>query len=104
MNNFSSGELNIVTLGPLTNVALAMSLDPKFSQNIKQFYVMGSSIDGNGKDNLTIEFNFGLDPESNLKFLISKMNQLPIITSFDVVRQSNISKVSRHNIYFCSQK
>lgn len=49
--------MSITTLGPTTNVALAASLDPNFSRNVKRFYLMGSSPSRVG-------FNFALDPTS----------------------------------------
>ncbi|MEI8081178.1 MAG: nucleoside hydrolase, partial [Actinomycetes bacterium] len=40
----SPGELTLLTLAPLTNVATAMSLDPTFAPNIKELVVMGGSL------------------------------------------------------------
>lgn len=57
-------ELSVVALGPLTNVALAQKLDPKFFSNIKELFVLGGSIVGSGKEPPGPGFNFTCDPEA----------------------------------------
>jgi inosine-uridine nucleoside N-ribohydrolase len=37
------GELVIAAIGPLTNLYLAHRLDPEFSRNLKQVYIMGGN-------------------------------------------------------------
>lgn len=41
-----SGNLSLVSLGPLTNIALAIKLDPHFLDNLKEIYVLGGSDSG----------------------------------------------------------
>ncbi len=61
------GELTLVSLGPLTNIALACKLDPTFPQKIRQFVFMGGTISAVGNTrNLTAEFNIFCDPEAAL--------------------------------------
>ena len=38
-----SGEVTIVALGPLTNIALAMKLNRNFETNIKELVIMGGN-------------------------------------------------------------
>jgi len=65
--NESPGELTLVALGPLTNLALACRLDPGFPHKIKQFVFMGGTINAIGNTaNITAEFNFYCDPEAAL--------------------------------------
>ncbi len=45
-NSFHSDEITLVTLGPLTNVALALRLDASIGSKLKDFVVMGGSIEG----------------------------------------------------------
>ncbi|XP_063980080.1 uncharacterized protein LOC135164033 isoform X2 [Diachasmimorpha longicaudata] len=59
------GELSVLAMGPLTNIAIAISLDPDFTRNVKRFYIMGGSVSGIGNFAPGIEFNFAADPESN---------------------------------------
>ena len=42
------GELTLITLGPLTNVAMALERDPAALANIREIVVMGGSGDGRG--------------------------------------------------------
>ncbi len=59
------GELTLVALGPLTNLAMAIRLDPDFPSRIKQFVYMGGTISAHGNTpNLTAEYNIYTDPEA----------------------------------------
>ena len=40
------GEITLVALGPLTNIALAIRLDPAFGSKLKDVIIMGGSIEG----------------------------------------------------------
>lgn len=62
--NAEPGALTLVALGPLTNVALALRLDPTLPQKYRQLVVMGGAIRGMGNTSLTAEFNFYADPEA----------------------------------------
>lgn len=53
------GELTLLTLGPLTNVAAAARLDPEFPSNLKEIVVMGGRTTAGA-----CEFNFRADPAS----------------------------------------
>lgn len=57
------GELELVTLGPLTNVAHALQLDPEIAGKIKQCTIMGATSDGYGNVTPVSEFNIWADPE-----------------------------------------
>jgi purine nucleosidase len=62
-------EVTIVALGPLTNIALAISIDPHFAELTQGIYLMGSSLDPQTDDpefagNPRHEFNFWFDPEA----------------------------------------
>ncbi|ORY50841.1 nucleoside hydrolase [Rhizoclosmatium globosum] len=58
------GTLTLLALGPLTNVALAISLDKNFLKNLKSLVIMGGSIDARGNSSRVSEFNFHCDPEA----------------------------------------
>lgn len=58
-------DLTLVALAPLTNLALAVRLDPSFPQRIKRLVVMGGAVTGHGNtDKIPAEFNVGFDPEA----------------------------------------
>ncbi|KAF7646761.1 hypothetical protein LDENG_00182770 [Lucifuga dentata] len=60
----NQNQVSLVALGPLTNLALAIRLDPGFPQKLKDLYIMGGNMEGKGNVTLCAEFNFALDPES----------------------------------------
>lgn len=59
------GELTLVALGPLTNLALALRLDPDLPQRVARLVIMGGAVNGHGNTmSLPAEFNIGFDPEA----------------------------------------
>ncbi|MBB5153732.1 nucleoside hydrolase [Saccharopolyspora phatthalungensis] len=58
------GELAIVAIGPLTNIATAVVKVPDFARNVKILYVMGGSNNARGNITAATEFNFYVDPEA----------------------------------------
>ena len=56
-------DVTIVATGPLTNVALALKMEPKIIQRIKEIVIMGGSVD-NGNTSPAAEFNIMCDPEA----------------------------------------
>jgi purine nucleosidase len=59
-----AGKLFLVALGPLTNIALALKLDPNLPQRVGRFLVMGGAINGHGNITPQAEFNIAFDPEA----------------------------------------
>ena len=65
LTNERPGELTLVALGPLTNLALAVRLDPAFPQRVKRLVIMGGAVTGHGNTGkVPAEFNIGFDPEA----------------------------------------
>ncbi|HEV7491595.1 MAG TPA: nucleoside hydrolase [Rhodanobacteraceae bacterium] len=59
------GELTLVALAPLTNLALALRLDPSLPERIVRLVVMGGAVNGRGNtERVPAEFNIGFDPEA----------------------------------------
>jgi len=58
------GPLTLLTLGPLTNIALALRLDPNFFKNIKNLVMMAGAVEARGNTSALAEFNVGADPEA----------------------------------------
>lgn len=58
------GELTLVTLGPLTNVALAFARRPDIAARLGPVVMMGGTGDGMGNITAAAEFNIWVDPEA----------------------------------------
>ena len=58
------GQIDLVTLGPLTNVAAALLRAPELADAIGHCYVMGGTGAGTGNVTPLGEFNFWCDPEA----------------------------------------
>ncbi len=59
-----AGKLLLVALGPLTNLALALKLDPTLPQRIARLVVMGGAVTCQGNITPAAEFNIYFDPEA----------------------------------------
>ncbi|KAF1711401.1 nucleoside hydrolase [Pseudoxanthomonas kalamensis DSM 18571] len=59
-----AGRLLLVALGPLTNIALALKLDPSLPQRVARLVVMGGAVTAHGNITAAAEFNFYFDPEA----------------------------------------
>lgn len=56
--------LDVIALGPLTNVALALKLEPRILQRARSWWVMGGTLHARGNTSALAEFNFHQDPEA----------------------------------------
>lgn len=62
--NANAGDITLVTLGPLTNVALALLCEPELAQRVSHCWIMGGIGAGHGNVTPTAEFNIWVDPEA----------------------------------------
>uniref|UniRef100_A0A669ECU0 Probable uridine nucleosidase 1 n=2 Tax=Oreochromis niloticus TaxID=8128 RepID=A0A669ECU0_ORENI len=62
--NQNPGEVSLVATAPLTNLAVAVQLDPSFPKKLKALYIMGGNTDSRGNTTVCGEFNFVADPEA----------------------------------------
>jgi purine nucleosidase len=58
------GELTLVTLGPLTNVAVALQRDPSLPGRLRRLVMMGGAYGAQGNTTPTTEWNIHCDPEA----------------------------------------
>ena len=72
--NKHPNEIEIIAIGPLTNIAKVFTYEPSIIKKIKSLYIMGGI--GEGKGNITehAEFNFWVDPDAADIVLNSEMN------------------------------
>jgi len=58
------GEIILVTLGPLTNIATALRIEPRLAQWVRQCVVMGGAACTVGNVTPAAEYNIWCDPEA----------------------------------------
>ena len=58
------GEVRIIAVGPLTNIAMAIKKDPSIVEKVNGIYVMGGAVFTQGNVTPSAEFNIYVDPES----------------------------------------
>lgn len=58
------GQITLVTLGPLTNVAVALRAEPAMTARLARIVVMGGTADAVGNVSAVAEFNVWVDPEA----------------------------------------
>uniref|UniRef100_A0A8D9DYR0 Probable uridine nucleosidase 2 n=1 Tax=Cacopsylla melanoneura TaxID=428564 RepID=A0A8D9DYR0_9HEMI len=94
------GEISLVCLGPVTNIALAIKMDPSFLKNLHQIIVMGGSIKGMGNITPGTEFNFRRDPEAaKLLFEHSSKEHPVYLLPYETSQESKIDKHWRTSVF-----
>ncbi|XP_042368977.1 inosine-uridine preferring nucleoside hydrolase-like [Plectropomus leopardus] len=58
------GEVTLVATAPLTNLAVAVQLEPSLPEKLKALYIMGGNMESRGNTTVCGEFNFVADPEA----------------------------------------
>lgn len=58
------GEISIVAIGPLTNIAVAIRKEPRIVENVKEIFIMGGAIRHEGNTTPLAEFNTYVDPHA----------------------------------------
>jgi purine nucleosidase len=58
------GEIDLIAIGPLTNLAVAQELDPDLPSRFASLTIMGGAVYAKGNINITAEFNIFADPEA----------------------------------------
>jgi purine nucleosidase len=89
-------EVTIYAAGPMTNLALAIALDPQFPELSKELIVMGGSINpqtSTAEFSLSParEFNFWMDPEASHAVLHGKWPRV-VVTTVDISVKTRMEK------------
>ncbi|GAA5416422.1 pyrimidine-specific ribonucleoside hydrolase RihB [Paraliobacillus ryukyuensis] len=58
------GEMSVLAIAPLTNIAMAMKKDPTIVPKIKEIFIMGGTNNYLGNITPAAEYNFYVDPEA----------------------------------------
>lgn len=82
---------DILTLGPLTNLAIAVSLDPAFFSKVKSLTIMGGTTSAQGNTTLGAEFNFHSDAEAAAAVLERATPCVPLICTWELALQHKMT-------------
>ena len=91
----NAGELVLVATGPLTNIALALALDPELPRRLMRFVVMGGAFAVGGNVTAAAEFNIWHDPEAArmvFRAFAEEDSAPTILVGLDVTRQCLLSE------------
>lgn len=58
------GEITLVPIGPLTNIALALRREPRIAQSVREVVIMGGALRVPGNTTPCAEFNIYVDPHA----------------------------------------
>ncbi len=92
------GEVTLVAVAPLTNVALAIRKEPRIAQAVREVIIMGGALRVDGNTTAMAEFNFYVDPHAAHIVLHSGMpiTLLPWDITKDVMlTQADIDRLTR---------
>jgi inosine-uridine nucleoside N-ribohydrolase len=84
------GNITLVAIGPLTNIAVALMLDNHFGEKLKDCVIMGGNYLGRGNAGSSAEYNWFCDPEAAHAVLASIHTNLTIVP-FETCEDSYLS-------------
>ena len=85
------GEVTLVAVGPLTNLALALLLEPRLPSLVKQVVIMGGAVDCPGNATPVGEANLVSDPEAAARVLGAGWQQPVVMVGLDVTLQTQMT-------------
>lgn len=79
------GELVGLVVGPSTNLALALELEPHLPRLLRRLHVMGGAINHRGNTGATSEWNVAVDPEAAQRVLaaFAAAPTLPVLAGLE---------------------
>jgi purine nucleosidase len=85
------GELTLVCVGPLTNLAIALNVEPKITELLKGIVIMGGAYTVPGNTTLAAEFNILVDPEAAEQVFAAPFRQV-VAVGLDVTEQVALTR------------
>ncbi|MGA2739896.1 MAG: nucleoside hydrolase [Bryobacteraceae bacterium] len=85
------GQITILALGPLTNVAMLLRLHPDLAAKIKRIVFMGGNVHVPGNASAAAEFNFWFDPEAAQVVLRSRIRE-KVMFPLDICNRAVLTK------------
>jgi purine nucleosidase len=85
------GELTLVAIGPLTNVALALMLEPRVASAVREIVVMGGVyLEQTNVGRMPGEYNFWCDPDAAQ--IVLESGAMLRLVGLDVTRRVRLSR------------
>jgi len=78
------GELTLVAVGPLTNIALVLRAHPEIAQDVRALTVMGGVARPPGNVTPIAEFNVACDPTAAAEVVAAPWREPPLLVPLDV--------------------
>lgn len=85
------GQVTILAIGPMTNIALALRMKPDIETKIKRIVFMGGNLKVPGNASPVAEFNFWFDPEAARMVLRSRIPQ-KVMFALDICNMAALHK------------
>jgi len=86
----SPGQVTLIATGPLTNLALALKMNPALAGRLAEVVIMGGAIDVPGNASPTAEANFLADPEAAQIALAAGVPS--VLVPLDVTEQVTVDR------------
>ena len=91
------GEITLVAIGPCSNIATALLLDPAVATSVAEIVVMGGAVRVSGLITPAVEFNAGYDPEALAVVLASgaPVTLVPLdVTTRTCMRPADLDRIA----------
>ncbi|OYQ68154.1 nucleoside hydrolase [Aerococcus sp. 1KP-2016] len=91
------GEIELIALAPLTNIAMAIKKAPEIAKDIKHIWIMGGVNNRLGNMNVSAEYNFYVDPEA-ARIVLNASTEKTMVTwdaslDFGVIYEEDIEEI-----------
>lgn len=89
------GELVGLVIGPATNLALALEIEPRLPELVASLHIMGGAINHRGNTGATSEWNVAVDPEATQRVLAAFADAptLPVLAGLDATESVRFTQV-----------
>ena len=95
------GQLLGVVIGPATNLALALDIDPELPSLFKRLFIMGGAFNYRGNTHPPTEWNVTFDPESTSRVLSAlgdahssgHLRHLPVIAPIEATEAVEMTPI-----------
>ena len=91
------GKVTLIAIGPMTNLAIALTMRPDLAVKIEKLVFMGGAIDARGNVTSKAEFNFWFDPEAAQAVLRSAIPK-KVMFGLDITNQAPLRKADFEQI------